>query len=190
MLPFRRTERYWGMHLRPHSPLVAACARHSPPPTWVLRKSSVTYLSHSLRSAPHVRFYHYTLLSLSQRTRLFHGSSISPSQPALSLESEPEPVPSAGLYAAPRTAAALGHQYHVDLENQLSAYTDPKKLQLFNRSNRSPELFFPHQHTLENQLAVVQVCLVSGDFARAKRMLDGLYHLHPKELREAVDIST
>ncbi|KAJ1978481.1 DNA-directed RNA polymerase [Dimargaris verticillata] len=190
MLPVRQTKRYWGTHLRPGAPLVAAWTRHSPPPTCALRKSSVTYLTHTLRSAPHARFYHCSLLSLSQPTRLFHGSSISPGQPALSLESEPEPVPSGALYAAPQTAATLGHQYHTDLENQLNEYTDPKNLQLFTRPNKSLELIFPHQHTLENQLAVVQVCLVSGDFARAKRMLDGLYHLHPKELREAVDIST
>ncbi|KAJ1962894.1 DNA-directed RNA polymerase, partial [Dispira parvispora] len=50
------------------------------------------------------------------------------------------------------------------------------------------QLLFPGNHTLENQLALVQACLVSGDFSRAKRMIAGLYRLHAREMTHMVDI--
>ncbi|KAJ1995045.1 DNA-directed RNA polymerase [Dimargaris cristalligena] len=51
------------------------------------------------------------------------------------------------------------------------------------------ELVFPGYYTLENQLALAHACLVSGDYLRARRMIAGLYQLHPRETQKAVDIS-
>ncbi|KAJ1930213.1 DNA-directed RNA polymerase [Tieghemiomyces parasiticus] len=50
-------------------------------------------------------------------------------------------------------------------------------------------LVFPGDVSLQDQLTLAQVCLETGDFARAKRLVQGLHTFHPEEMAQHADIS-